>query len=344
MEQYTTEILVLLILLVIGFGFYNSKKSRTQSPLLNDQDPLFNSFRLLVKEEVDKIKKDLGDDITNLKVSSEVTKTANEERAKQILEEQQKLMSSLIGSKTFGSFGELLLGSALKNVGLIEGQQYVHNQTIKADGKSLTVEFAIMHPSGKNLYIDVHWPKTQYENLLRVRSDSSFNDEEKMKLSKKIFKDILKDYADKCSEVKKKYQEHASSIPYSVVYVPSESLFIELASYVKDDNELYIAELLRKYKISLMGPGTMYAYLMSMMLGFNNVNVEKKYENFVNRLDKLKSSWARQIDYVENLINKIKQLSNAANAVEKSTDTFKNEIDKLQNEIDTIENSKKEND
>ena len=95
MEQYTTEILILLILLVIGFGFYNSRKSGTQSSLLNDQDPFFNSFRLLVKEEVDKIKKEIGDDITNLKVSSESTKTANEERAKQILEEQQKLMSSL---------------------------------------------------------------------------------------------------------------------------------------------------------------------------------------------------------------------------------------------------------
>ncbi len=127
MEQYTTEILILLILLVIGFGFYNSRKSGTQSSLLNDQDPFFNSFRLLVKEEVDKIKKEIGDDITNLKVSSESTKTANEERAKQILEEQQKLMSSLTGSKTFGSLGELLLGSALKNVGLIEGQQYINN-------------------------------------------------------------------------------------------------------------------------------------------------------------------------------------------------------------------------
>ncbi len=199
-----------------------------------------------------------------------------------------------------------------------------------------------MHPSGKNLYIDVHWPKTQYENLLRVRSDSSFNDEEKMKLSKKIFKDILKDYMDKCAEVKKKYQEHVSSIPYSVVYVPSESLFVELAAHVKDDNELYIAEVLRRYKISLMGPGTMYAYLMSMLLGFNNVNVEQKYENFISRLDKLKSVWGRQIDYVENLINKIRQLSNMAGEAEKNNSKFKDEIDRLQNEIDDIEKNKKE--
>ena len=189
-------------------------------------------------------------------------------------------MSSLTGSKSFGTLGELLLGSALKNVGLVEGEQFVKNQTIKVDGKSLSVEFAIIHPSGKNLYIDVHWPKTQYENLLRVRSDKSFTEEEKIKLSKKIFADILKDYSKKCSDVKQKYQEHVSSIPYSVVYIPSESLFVEIATYLKDDNELFISEILRKYKISLMGPGTMYAYLMSMLLGFNNVNVEQRYEKF----------------------------------------------------------------
>lgn len=339
-EQYTNEILIGLVLVLIGFVIYNSRKSGSQS--LPSEQVTLDSFRLLVKEEVDVIKKELGDDISGLKVSSENTKAANEERAKQILEEQQKLMSSLTGSKSFGTLGELLLGSALKNVGLVEGKQFIKNQTIKVDGKSLSVEFAIIHPSGKNLYIDVHWPKTQYENLLRVRSDKSFTEEEKIKLSNKIFADILKDYSKKCSDVKQKYQEHVSSIPYSVVYIPSESLFVEIATYLKDDNELYIAEILRKYKISLMGPGTMYAYLMSMLLGFNNVNVEQKYENFISRLDKLKSVWGRQIDYVENLINKIRQLSNMAGEAEKNNSKFKDEIDRLQNEIDDIEKNKKE--
>ena len=91
-----------------------------------------------------------------------------------------------------------------------------------------------------------------------------------------------------------------------------------------------------------MGPGTMYAYLMSMLLGFNNVNVEQKYENFISRLDKLKSVWGRQIDYVENLINKIRQLSNMAGEAEKNNSKFKDEIDRLQNEIDDIEKNKKE--
>ena len=339
-EQYTNEILIGLVLVLIGFVIYNSRKSGSQS--LPSEQVTLDSFRLLVKEEVDVIKKELGDDISGLKVSSENTKAANEERAKQILEEQQKLMSSLTGSKSFGTLGELLLGSALKNVGLVEGKQFIKNQTIKVDGKSLSVEFAIIHPSGKNLYIDVHWPKTQYENLLRVRSDKSFTEEEKIKLSKKIFADILKDYSKKCSDVKQKYQEHVSSIPYSVVYIPSESLFVEIATYLKDDNELYIAEILRKYKISLMGPGTMYAYLMSMLLGFNNVNVEQRYENFISRLDKLKSVWGRQIDYVENLINKIRQLSNMTGEAEKNNSKFKDEIDRLQNEIDDIEKNKKD--
>ena len=37
-----------------------------------------------------------------------------------------------------------------------------------------------------------------------------------------------------------------------------------------------------------MGPGTMYAYLMSMLLGFNNVNVEQRYEKFISRLEERK--------------------------------------------------------
>ena len=43
------------------------------------------------------------------------------------------------------------------------------NGFIKKDGKSLTVEFAIKHPTGLYLPIDAHWPKKSYEKLLELR-------------------------------------------------------------------------------------------------------------------------------------------------------------------------------
>ena len=52
----------------------------------------------------------------------------------------------------------------------------------KKDGKSLTVEFAIKHPTGLYLPIDAHWPKTAYENLLELRKVETTDEIEQQNL------------------------------------------------------------------------------------------------------------------------------------------------------------------
>ena len=45
----------------------------------------------------------------------------------------------------------------------------VKNKSIEKDGTTLSVEFAIMHPTGLVMPVDSHWPITSYENLLKLR-------------------------------------------------------------------------------------------------------------------------------------------------------------------------------
>ena len=62
------------------------------------------------------------------------------------LEEQQKLIEFLKSSKIIWNVRRIITRISTKNVGLVEGEQFVKNQTIKVDAGAY-VEFAIIHPS-----------------------------------------------------------------------------------------------------------------------------------------------------------------------------------------------------
>ena len=74
-----------------------------------------------------------------------------------------------------------------------------------------------------------------------------------------------------------KYIVPPKSTDFAIVYAPTESLFSELTVHIKIQapKKLLTQELMKKYKVVILGPNTLSAYLQSLHMGFQTLKVQK---------------------------------------------------------------------
>ena len=297
-----------------------------------------------INRRVDSVKESLSGTLTNISTDAGTTKGVLETKSDQILKEHQRLVDSLTGSKKFGQTGELLLENLFKNSGLVYEKQWVKNLTIKKDGKSLTVEFAIKHPTGLYLPIDAHWPKTSYEKLLDLRKIETTDELEQQRLKKErddLFKKIMNDYRDKAKDVKKKYVDSAISAGFACVYIPSESLYHEVTTHVNEDKELWISKVQEATKVTFMGPSTFAAYCGAILLGFNQIEGDQKAKMFVKHLEALTNSIDKLNEDTISHEKNVKKAYTDAQAVTSASEKMKSNMQRIKEELDSMEKDEK---
>ena len=296
-----------------------------------------------IQTKIDQVKTDLTTTLTNISTSAGTNKGILETKSDQILKAHQKLVDSLTGSKQFGKTGELLLENLFNNSGLVYEKQWVKNLTIKKDGKSLSVEFAIKHPTELYLPVDAHWPKTSYEKLLELRKVETTDEIELQRLKKEkddLFRKIVKSYEDKAEEVNKKYVDSAISAEFACVYIPSESLYHEVTTHVNEDKELWISKIQDKTKVTFMGPSTFAAYCSAILLGFNQIEGDRKAKMFVKHLEALTNSIDQLNETTLKHENNLKKSYTDAQAVTSTAEKMKTNLQRIKEEIDNIDESK----
>ena len=237
----------------------------------------------------------------------------------------------------------MLLENLFKNSGLVYEKQWVKNLTIKKDGKSLSVEFAIKHPTGLYLPIDAHWPKTSYEKLLELRKVETTDEIELQRLKKEkddLFKKIINDYRDKAKEVNKKYVDSTISGGFACVYIPSESLYHEITTHVNEEKELWISKVQDATHVTFMGPSTFAAYCSAILLGFNQIEGDQKAKMFVKHLEALTNSIDQLNEATLKHENNLKKAYTDAQVVTSSAEKMKTNLQRISEELDNIEESK----
>ena len=278
------NLLVLIIVLIIVAILYLKKKNDGDVYSKSDHEGFKTDIIADIQKKIDQVKTDLTNSLTTISTAAGTNKGILETKSDQILKEHQRLVDSLTGSKRFGETGELLLENLFKNSGLVYEKQWVKNLTVKKDGKTLTVEFAIKHPTGLYLPIDAHWPKTSYENLLELRKVETTDETEQQRLKKEkddLFKKIINDFADKAKFVNDKYINNSISAGFACIYIPSESLYHEITTHINEKKVLWISTVQEKTKVTFMGPSTFSAYCSAILLGFNSIEVDQKAKNFM---------------------------------------------------------------
>ena len=270
-------LIIILLIIVIGLIFFNTFKNGNDS---NQSD----------------------DFLKGIDRSIETQRTTIGELSKDIQsfnEPLSKLNRYLSGGTLAGKFGEWSLESIIKDI--FHSNQFESNaEVIPGSGKR--VEFIIKLPEGLVLPIDAKFPSALFDNFINA-SDSG--DE---KLVKKTRDDIRRHVLKDASDIKEKYVQSGITVDLGVMYIPSESLMQTIDSL---DN---IREtIFRDYRVLIMGPNSLAAYLISVHMGFRTLALNERAGEIMNEFGKLKKEFEKFSGSTEDLMKKVDALQKSVN-------------------------------
>ena len=221
-------------------------------------------------------------------------------------ESQKGINKILAGVKKYGTLAEFSLGSLIKD--LLPSSQYFSNVKMKEE-TSENVEFAIKLQEGVLVPVDSHFPVERFKAI----QDAHQEDDKKAIADART--KLAKAFKEKAKSVNEKYIVPPKTTDFAIVYAPTESLFLELANYQDPTSkELLTQELMKKYKVTIMGPNNLSGYLQSLHMGFQTLKVQKHATEIYDHLKTISTRFTKHFD---GIINLRKKLEEAMTAVDK---------------------------
>ena len=270
-------LIVILLIIIIGLIFFNTFKNNNES---NQSD----------------------DFLKGIDHSIETQRTTIGELSKDIQsfnEPLTKLNRYLSGGTLAGKFGEWSLESIIKDI--FHPNQFESNaEVIPGSGKR--VEFTIKLPEGLVLPIDAKFPSALFDNFINA---SESGDE---KLVKKTRDDIRRHVLKDAQDIKEKYVQSGITVDLGVMYIPSESLMQTI-----DSLENIRESIFRDYRVLIMGPNSLAAYLISVHMGFRTLALNERAGEIMNEFGKLKKEFEKFGGSTDALIKKVDALQKAVN-------------------------------
>ena len=270
-------LIVILLIIIIGLIFFNTFKNNHES---NQSD----------------------DFLKGIDHSIETQRTTIGELSKDIQsfnEPLTKLNRYLSGGTLAGKFGEWSLESIIKDI--FHPKQFESNaEVIPGSGKR--VEFTIKLPEGLVLPIDAKFPSALFDNFINA---SESGDE---KLVKKTRDDIRRHVLKDAQDIKEKYIQSGITVDLGVMYIPSESLMQTI-----DSLENIRESIFRDYRVLIMGPNSLAAYLISVHMGFRTLALNERAGEIMNEFGKLKKEFEKFGGSTDDLIKKVDALQKAVN-------------------------------
>lgn len=167
---------------------------------------------------------------------------------------------------TRGAVGELWLGKQLEEK--LAPDQFVKNARIRPDSDE-RVDYAIRIPNGDGepilLPIDAKFPKEDWE---RLEDAAKIGDAQGVETARKGLEARIKLEAKK---IKEKYIFPPITMPFALMYFPSEGLFSEALRIPGLVDEIQL-----KYNVNLVAPTNFMAVLNSLQMGFKTLAIQKK--------------------------------------------------------------------
>jgi DNA recombination protein RmuC len=171
------------------------------------------------------------------------------------------------------------------------------------------VEFAIKLQEGVLVPVDSHFPVERFKAI----QDAHQEDDKKAIADART--KLAKAFKEKAKSVNEKYIVPPKTTDFAIVYAPTESLFLELANYQDPTSkELLTQELMKKYKVTIMGPNNLSGYLQSLHMGFQTLKVQKHATEIYDHLKTISTRFTKHFD---GIINLRKKLEEAMTAVDK---------------------------
>lgn len=294
----SNDILLILVLIVIGFGIIiyliNKKLSEINKPndsliewlktMQKSVDASSESMVRTLQENTKQLNERLDKAATVIKdVGKEVGQMSEIGRS------MKELQDFLKSPKLRGNIGEQVLKD------LISQMFPKNNFFLQYEFKSgERVDAAIKTDAGI-LPIDSKFPMENFQKMLKAD-----NKEEKTLFEKEFIKDVKRHIL----AISRKYiLPNEGTMDFALMYVPSESVYYQIV------NIMEIMDFARKESVYPVSPSTLYAHLQTILLSFEGKKIENRSREIFSLLR------AIQIDYNkvdENMGTLGKHINNAS--------------------------------
>ncbi len=304
---------LILISSVILYFQLKTKPKQEENPNEKIQEEI-NSLRNSLNESFGSMSKDMAKDFTASfgSMTKEIAKdmtgaltkvdekvAAFNTQVENLNKSQEGITKVLAGVKKYGTLAEFSLDALIKD--LLPASQYMTNVKMKEDTGE-NVEFAIKLQDGVLVPVDSHFPVEKFKAI-----DDAYQADDKKAAADARTK-LARAFKDKAKSVNDKYIVPPKSTDFAIVYAPTESLFSELTSYQDPaTKELLTQEIMKKYKVVILGPNTLSAYLQSLHMGFQTLKVQKHATEIYDHLKTISTRFSKHFDGIVNLRKKLEE-------------------------------------
>jgi len=219
------------------------------------------------------------------------------------------LKKVLTNVKTRGNLGEIQLGAILEQI--LSPEQYEQNAMVKK-GSLERVEYVVKLPDKNTenelvlLPIDSKFPIEDYQRLLEAYDQSK-----DIEIIAKQFENSVKKNA---KDIRDKYINPPITTDFAIMFVPTEGLYAEIL------RRSGLFEILqRDYKITVVGPTNLVAFLSSLQMGFRTLAIEKQTSKVWETLGSVKNEFGKFGDVLEKAKKKLQEASNVIDTAEVRT-------------------------
>lgn len=215
------------------------------------------------------------------------------------------LKKVLTNVKTRGNLGEIQLATILDQI--LSPQQFIQNAQVKKNSQQ-RVEYAIKLPNKNSenqdllLPIDSKFPIEDYLRFIEAMDHlENYSKSELENLSKQFESSVKRNARD----IREKYINPPITTDFAIMFVPTESLYAEIL------RRPGLFEFLQKeYKITVVGPTNLVAFLSSLQMGFKTLAIEKRSSEVWEILGAVKTEFSRFGKILDKTKKKLQEASN----------------------------------
>ncbi len=322
-----------IILVLIGVVIYllitqgkNKEEPKDNTEELNNlKESINNSFNTM-SASFNSLSKDVTRDMTSTLTSVNEKVSAFNTQVENLNKSQEGINKILAGVKKYGTLAEFSLGSLLKD--LLPASQFISNVKMKED-TSEHVEYGIKLQDGILVPVDSHFPVEKFKAI-----DDAYQADDKKAAADARTK-LARAYRDKAKSINEKYIVPPKTTDFAIVYAPTESLFSELSSYQDPSSkELLTQELMKKYKVVILGPNTLSAYLQSLHMGFQTLKISKHATEIYDHLKRISTRFDIHFNNIVVLRKKLEEAMSVVDSFGKDARSINRSLEAIKNQDD----------